>query len=185
MGLLEGVRVGQRAAAIAHILVEVAGDFAPGCRGRCGISRRAPIASADEFDESSEARLGRRLVDLRSQVGVNLRPHRRSQRTAIDTWPPSQAIIGSIMAPSFLTTSRRPRMRARTLLPQRCFWRGGELRKWLRDLLRSTAWRLEPRSRQGLRSSTGYLRGCSVVFFQRIFVLVCELFAIETLHVLE
>ena len=32
MGLLEGVRVGQRAAAIAHILVEVAGDFAPGCR---------------------------------------------------------------------------------------------------------------------------------------------------------
>ena len=34
----------------------------------------ALLASADEFDESSEARLGRRLVDLRSQVGVNLTP---------------------------------------------------------------------------------------------------------------
>ena len=29
MGLLEGVRVGQSADAIANILVEVAGDFAP------------------------------------------------------------------------------------------------------------------------------------------------------------
>jgi hypothetical protein len=32
-GLLEGVRIGQCADAIAHILVEVAGDFAHSCRG--------------------------------------------------------------------------------------------------------------------------------------------------------
>ena len=41
-GLLEGVRAGQYADAIAHILVEVASDFADGCRrapwlqGTCG-----------------------------------------------------------------------------------------------------------------------------------------------------